>query len=471
VLSTSSLHGFFPFRPGVATVWSQLSPDLKFIKYNYYILTAGSLLTVVGLAVLFFRGRQRLASMGLLVLAGIMLIPNDDCGNALNLPWIAWLGASPLMFLCNSVVLLIGYCALHGLCPRGSVLVMSSINAGVLLLGLGHIAQVDREANLAAVHRKFERERQRPPTSVSRIPIEGHASFYICSDARLGFKEGLPVIICIGHTFQQPETLVQFVGEFDEPVLLIWSDLLADLSQDTRLEDDIVWEAKRQEFAGVLSRYQEILRFDERRVYLTGTGFAGAYAWMLAYDRPDLYAGIVAMSAPSYPQPIQQRFDSGKSVVTVVICGEKNLKQPDREKQTGRAIEARNPHSKFMLKPGETHRDTAKYWVESLRYILQFKKEANRSVDALHAPVGDHNQAACITRGPGPASSDYAGYADVRRHSQSGLRKAGRLARIPIAGRRVSDVHGLSRLDELDLPTHPHESHHRSGTWRGDAAR
>jgi hypothetical protein len=37
-----------------------------------------------------------------------MLIPNDDCPNAFNHPWLGWLGASPLMFLGNAVVLLIG---------------------------------------------------------------------------------------------------------------------------------------------------------------------------------------------------------------------------------------------------------------------------------------------------------------------------------------------------------------------------
>ena len=391
VLCTSSLHGFYPFRLDVAEVWSRFSPDLKFIKYNY-ALTAASLLAVIGLTIAFFRGHRRPASIGLLVLAGIMLIPNDDCGNPLNAPWIAWVGASPLMFMCNSVVLAIGYCALRGLWPRKSMVVMAGINIGVLLLGMAHSAEKvwrSSEAYQASLQRKFERERQRPPATVSRLPLEGHASFYLCSDASLGFKEGLPVIICIGHAFQQPETLCQFIGQFREPVLLIWSDLLADLSADTRLDDGAVWERKRQEFASVLVRYRELLHFDERRVYLTGFSFAGAYAWMLAYDRPGLYAGVVAMSATSSPEPIQQRLDSGRSMVTVVVRGEKDpwfQKHSDQEKQTGQAIEARNPHSKFVLKSGEVHRETAKHWVESLRYILQFRNEASHGAGAPHVP-------------------------------------------------------------------------------------
>jgi hypothetical protein len=384
------LHGFYPFRLDVAAVWSSLPPQLRFIHYNY-VFTAVSLLAVIALAVLFFRGRPRLASTGLLLLAGTMLIPNDDCPNALNLPWITYLGASPLMFLCNSVVVLVGYCALCGLWPRWGLLVMSGINAGVLVLGLGHTAQFDLEVNLEAAHRHQERQRQRPPIgALSRIPIEGHASFYICSDARLGFEEGLPAVICIGHAFQQPETLLQLVGKFREPVLLIWSDLLADLHANTTLEDEGVWNKKSQEFVSMLDRYQKILRFDERRVYLTGFSFAGAYAWMLAYDRPELYAGVVPMSAMSYPEPIQQRLDSGKSVVTVVVRGEEDpffQNYYDQEMRTCQAVESRNPRSKFMLKRGEGHRDTAKYWLESLTYILQFRKEPSSRADVVPAPA------------------------------------------------------------------------------------
>lgn len=376
VICTSSLHGFFPFHPRVATVFPNL-PSLKFIRYNY-ILTGVSLAFVVALAVLFFRGRPRLASIGLLSLAGFMLIPNDDCPNALNLPWIEWIGASPLMFLCNSIVLLVGFCALGGLWPRMSVLVMSGINAGLLVLGLGHTAQVDCEINLQAVEHSFERQRQRPPLGgLSLLPIEGWASFYVCSDAGLGFKEGLPVIIWIGGAYQQPETILNFVGRFREPVLMVWSDLLADLSADTAVENSVVWEGRRQEFATLLGRYRDILRFDPRRVYLTGTGFAGAYAWMLAYDRPDLYAGVVAISPVSYPQQIQQQLESGRSVVTVVVRGEKDVmfqRHLAQEQRTAQTIQSLNPHSRFLVKPGETRRDVARHWGDQLDCILTFTK-------------------------------------------------------------------------------------------------
>ena len=137
VICTSSLHGFAPFHAHIVTEYSQLPSSLRFIGYNF-ILTACSLVTLVMLAVFFFQGHQRGALGGLVVLAGVMLIPNDDCPNAFNDPWLGWLGASPLMFLGNAVVLLIGYCGLNGLRPRVSALLMGIIDCWVLLLGLGH---------------------------------------------------------------------------------------------------------------------------------------------------------------------------------------------------------------------------------------------------------------------------------------------------------------------------------------------
>jgi len=137
VICTSSMHGFAPFHPHILAEYSQLPSSLRFIGYNF-ILTGCSLLAVVTFRVFYFRGQQQLALTALVVLAGVMLIPNDDCPNDFNLPWIGWLGASPLMFLFNAVVLLIGYCGLSGLRPRVSAVLMGLINGGVLFVGLGH---------------------------------------------------------------------------------------------------------------------------------------------------------------------------------------------------------------------------------------------------------------------------------------------------------------------------------------------
>ena len=228
---------------------------------------------------------------------------------------------------------------------------------------------------------------------LSSLPIEGRASFYTCSEPGQAFKEGLPVIIQIGNAFyEKPDSITRWIGRLGEPVLLIWSDLLSDLSGDTRIDDRVVWERKRREFSPLLSRYREILKFDERRVYLTGSGFAGAYAWMLAYDRSEQYAGVVVMSAPSNLPQIQERVVAAKTVVTVVVRGEKDkfLRiHRAEEERTGRVIQSENPHSKFIIKPGEGHSELANYWAENLKYILQFRREEPSTGSRLKTGRGD----------------------------------------------------------------------------------
>ena len=216
----------------------------------------------------------------------------------------------------------------------------------------------------------------RPPAGLTCIP--GSGSYYALSDRSPQARAGLPVILCIGSAFDKPDVIKRLIGQFDEPVLLIWDNLLADLSENTTIDDAIAWEKKRREFARVFSRYRQRFRFDERRVYLTGFGFAGAYAWMLAYDRPEWYAGVVAMSAPAYPAPIQQRFGSGKSVVTVAVYGEKDPWLTNRFallKATRGSIESLNPHSRLVLKEGLDRHAVAECWLANLKYILQFRKE------------------------------------------------------------------------------------------------
>ena len=141
VICTPALHKFFPFRPAVIMYWPDIPPRLNILKYNF-ILTAGSLLVVLVLAVLYSLGRREQAVTSLVILVAIMLVPNDNCGNYFNQPWIKWIGASPLMFMPNSVVILIGYCGLQGIRPRVSIFLMAVINACVFLLGLGHLTKV-----------------------------------------------------------------------------------------------------------------------------------------------------------------------------------------------------------------------------------------------------------------------------------------------------------------------------------------
>jgi hypothetical protein len=138
---TSALHQFAPFRLDAVMMWPEIPAEYNLIKYNF-ILTASSLLAILILSVLYCLGRRTQSVTGLVILAGIMLVPNDNCPNPFNVPWMKWAGASPLMFMPNSVVLLIGYCGLHGIRPGISILLMAGINIGVFLLGLGHLTKV-----------------------------------------------------------------------------------------------------------------------------------------------------------------------------------------------------------------------------------------------------------------------------------------------------------------------------------------
>jgi len=219
--------------------------------------------------------------------------------------------------------------------------------------------------------------RRTKTSSLDSITIDGVKSYYMYSNGESGSKEGLPVIIIIDHPFGGCASPERFADKFDEPVLLIWCKFLDDLSHDTLVDDNAVWQKKRQVFLTLFQGYKNHFGFDERRVYLTGFSSTGVYAWMLAYDRPDLYAGVVAMSAVSYPQQIQQNLESGESIVTVVVRGQNDAAFPRRleqERQTGRVIESRNPHSKFVLMQGEDHFSIEKYWFQYLDYVLQFSK-------------------------------------------------------------------------------------------------
>ena len=240
--------------------------------------------------------------------------------------------------------------------------------AFLLALALVYAVFAVRRADVSAFqHANF---------GLDRLPIKGSASFYRCSESGDGWQEGLPVVLCIGNKYEKPDVLNQFVGRLSEPVTLIWCDLLSNLRDDTQLDDPVLWDQKRREFMGLFSRYREILRFDERRVYLTGSGFAGAYAWMLAYDQPVRYAGVVAVAAPSYPKPIQERLDAARALVTVVLLRDKKewlLKHRAEEERTGRLIQSLNPNSKFSIKSMEGRAETAKYWVEHLKYVLRFR--------------------------------------------------------------------------------------------------
>ncbi|MFC1765185.1 hypothetical protein ACFL6U_24325 [Planctomycetota bacterium] len=109
VVCTFALHQFYPFRLDITEYWPRISPRYSMLKFNI-LLTVGSLLSPIALSIGYYLRYRRIALLGLLIVASIMLIPNDNCGNDFNRLWLGWIGASPLMFMPNSVVLIIGYC-------------------------------------------------------------------------------------------------------------------------------------------------------------------------------------------------------------------------------------------------------------------------------------------------------------------------------------------------------------------------
>ena len=132
-LCTSSVHRFFPFRLDLA--------DFQFsivLKFNFVLTAMGVGVTTV-LAVTYAFGWRRTALMGLLVFAGVLLIPNDDCGNAFNERWIRFVGASPLMFIPNILVILLASAAFLGIRATTACVGATLVCLSTLGLGLGHM--------------------------------------------------------------------------------------------------------------------------------------------------------------------------------------------------------------------------------------------------------------------------------------------------------------------------------------------
>ena len=247
----------------------------------------------------------------------------------------------------------------------------------------------------------------RPRLAVGRIRTDGVTSYYVYSGTDAGHVGKLPAIIFIGHPLSSPfEDLATYKDRFDEPVLLIWSGLVSDLPENCRTADETVWARKRPLFLTLLDDYQRKLPIDQDRIYLTGFSAAGVYAWMLGYDHPELYAAVVPMSAPSFPRQIQENLEAAKTLVTVVVRGEKDDTPPNDlagEIRTGRIIESCNSDSRFVLKPGEGHRDMHKYWQENLQYVLQFRGKDNQKMTSSREHTGASHKEACLSWADGDA--------------------------------------------------------------------
>ena len=134
-ICTTSVHGFYPFH---ANAFATLPAVDLVMKINYAIGIAG-FLGCTALASIYIFGRRKLPAMaGLMLIALMMLIPNDHCANPFNYWWIKTIGASPLMYVPNMYAALFVTCGLYGVHPRATGVLTTCICVASLLLGIGH---------------------------------------------------------------------------------------------------------------------------------------------------------------------------------------------------------------------------------------------------------------------------------------------------------------------------------------------
>ncbi len=243
----------------------------------------------------------------------------------------------------------------------------------VAVLSCQHTKEPKRTTHVLEIQRQLQ-----------SIEVCGVTSRYIFTNrTHKTLAEKLPAIVFIGHPAADIQPADHFAlvwGKLAEPAVLIWSGLLDGMSEaelNTPVDDESAWRRHSQMFPMMVARYIERLPIDPRRVYLTGYSASGVHAWMLAYDRPELYAGVVVLSATASPVQIQSKLDSSSQLVTVAVRAGRDLGDVNRalELWTGQRIEAMNPRSEWVLKDNETHAGVKRYWADYLNYILGFSNE------------------------------------------------------------------------------------------------
>ena len=134
-ICTTSVHGFYPFRSDILSMLPAFDPVLKI---NFAIVALGFIIAIALASTYFFSQMKLTAVIGLMIMAVLMLIPNDNCANPFNYWWIEKVGASPLMYVPNLYAALFVACGLHGIHPKGVTVLAMCICVSSLLLGIGH---------------------------------------------------------------------------------------------------------------------------------------------------------------------------------------------------------------------------------------------------------------------------------------------------------------------------------------------
>jgi hypothetical protein len=73
-----------------------------------------------------------------LMLGGVSLVPHCVCGNAINRPWIDWLGGSPMCYLPGFTAAVLAVSGLSGAVPRFCAAILIAIGVVVLSGSMGH---------------------------------------------------------------------------------------------------------------------------------------------------------------------------------------------------------------------------------------------------------------------------------------------------------------------------------------------
>lgn len=134
----ASVHQFYGFTR-INEIFSGYSEGI--VIANTLVIWMGMFIASV-LAILFFRGKERIAQFNALLLAFIILIPTCDCPNPFNTFWNSILGASPLMFVPTSFNILCGVAVTLGIKPTLCILSMIISITATLGLGIGHMTGI-----------------------------------------------------------------------------------------------------------------------------------------------------------------------------------------------------------------------------------------------------------------------------------------------------------------------------------------
>lgn len=224
---------------------------------------------------------------------------------------------------------------------------------------------------------------------VGRFHVRAH---YVRSDLAEGDTAGLPVVVFVGRYGADPaEGFQRVCGRLAEPAVLVWVEEPSpgdEPAQASGMGDPIweYWSGIRAVFPPLIRQCRASLGTDPNRVYLTGWSWDGANAWKLAYDRPELYAGVVAISPDPqtlarlhvYP-PAQGALRAAAEVPTVVV-----YETPIRSltlwsyayKEAERHVVAGHPDSRWWWDTNVSHVQLREQWFTALNYLLQLTRES-----------------------------------------------------------------------------------------------